>query len=107
MKPQHVNSLYHLQRPNNLESFSSMAINFKRRGIHCCNLNIGHLKPNIDDMKILLNSSNSIDVLGLCETFLNTSIDDRSIHVDGYKVERKDRYDSSSTTYESQEIESV
>ena len=50
-------------------------------------------------MKILLNSSNSINVYGLCETFLNTSTDDSSIHINGYKVERKDIYDSSSTTW--------
>ena len=62
--------------------------------MHFCNLNIRHLKPKIDDMKLLLNSSKSIDVFGVCETFLNTTVDNISIHIDGYKIERKDRYDN-------------
>ncbi|MCW4336379.1 MAG: reverse transcriptase domain-containing protein [Candidatus Thiodiazotropha endolucinida] len=72
-------------------------INFKHRGIHFCNLNIRHLKPKIDDIKLLLNQTNSIDVFGICETFLNTTIDNDSIHVDGYQIERKDRYENAST----------
>ena len=34
------------------------------------------------------------DVFGICETFLNPAIDDISINVQGYKIERKDRYES-------------
>ena len=69
-------------------------INFERRGIHFCNLNIRHLKPKIDDLKIILSPEKCIDVFGICETFLNPAIDDISINVQGYKIERKDRYES-------------
>ena len=71
------------------KSASQLDIKFKRRGIHFCNLNIRHLKPKIDEMKLLLYSSKSIDVFGVCETFLNTTVDNISIHIDGYKIERK------------------
>ena len=55
---------------------------FKQRGIQKVNLNIRYLKPKIHHMKILLDHSNSVDIFGLCETFLNDSIDNS---------ERKDR----------------
>ena len=70
-------------------------INFKCRGIHFCNLNIRHLKPKIDDLRIILSPEKTIDVFGICETFLTPAIDDISINIQGYKIERKDRYESS------------
>ena len=69
-------------------------INFKHRGIYFWNLNIRHLKAKIDDIRIILSPENGIDVFGICETFLNPSIDDISISLNGYKIERKDRCDS-------------
>ena len=49
---------------------------FLNRGIHIANLNIRHLKPKLDEIKIMLSSSNGLDVLVTCETFLNTTIPD-------------------------------
>ena len=40
---------------------------------------------------ILLSESNQIDILGVCETFLNKSIDDTLLHIDRFSFERKDR----------------
>ena len=42
-------------------------------------------------MKILLNQTNSIDIFGLCETFLNETVDNDQVHINGFKFERKDR----------------
>ena len=50
-------------------------------------------------MKILLDSANCIDIFGLCETFLNETVDDEVLSMPGYTFEHKD--------LESQEIESV
>ena len=36
--------------------------NFKTKGIHVANLNIRHLKPKIDELRIMLHLSNSIDI---------------------------------------------
>ena len=74
----------------NLDTPSQKELKFNRRGIHIANLNIRHLKPKVDQMKILLDQSNSIDIFGLCKTFLNESIDNSSIQINGYNIERKD-----------------
>ena len=71
------------------KSASQLDIKFKHRGIHFCNLNIRHLKQKTHDMKLFLNSSKSIDVFGVCETFLNITVDNISIHIDGYKTEKR------------------
>ena len=65
--------------------------NIKTKGIHVANLNIRHLKPTIDELRIMLDLSNSIDIFEVCETFLNQSVDDSTVHVKGYRFERKDR----------------
>ena len=68
-------------------------LTFQRRGIHIGNLNIRHLKPKLDNVKLMLNSLNQVDIFGLCETFLNKTIDDNTVNIEGYKIERKDRGD--------------
>ena len=65
--------------------------NFQKRGLHVSNINICHLKPKLDEVKLLLSSDNNVDVLGICETFLNKNVDDKRINIDNYKIERKDR----------------
>ena len=55
------------------------------------NLIIGYLKPKLDEVKLLLANENQIDIFGECDTFLNTSIDDSIIAIEGYTMERKDR----------------
>ena len=64
---------------------------FQSRGIHIVNLNIRHLEPKVDELKVLLPESKQVDVLGVCETFLNKSVDDKILHIDGYTFKRKDR----------------
>ena len=39
---------------------------------------------------------NSIDIFGLCETFLNDTIDNNLVHINGYKIERKDKHKTDS-----------
>ena len=43
---------------------------------------------------MLLCSSHCVDILGTCETFLNTSVPNDTLHVPGYTFERKDRAES-------------
>ena len=62
--------------------------------MHVANLNIRYLKPKIDELRIMLDMSNCIDIFGVCDTFLNKSIDASTVHVDGYNLERKDRQDT-------------
>ena len=63
---------------------------FNRRGVHIANINIRHLKPKLNQVKIMLQGS-VVDSFGVCETFLNKTINDETLHVNGYTHERKDR----------------
>ena len=81
-----------------LDNPSNCELELKRRGIHIANLNIRHLKPKVDQKKILLDQSNSIDIFGLCETCLNESTDNSSVQIIGYDFERKDRIQTSTNT---------
>ena len=65
---------------------------FQRKGLHNCNLNIRHVKPKLDDINLLLSSSNHIYILGLGKTFLNQNTEDSILNMQGYHIERKDRY---------------
>ena len=58
----------------NSKSNLQAQFNFKTRGIPVANLNIRHRKPNINEVKIMLDLSNCIDIFGVCETYLNQSI---------------------------------
>ena len=66
-------------------------LQFKHRGLHVANINICHLKPKLDEIKILLNSASNRDLLGMCETFLDENTGDNILHMDGFNFERKDR----------------
>ena len=66
-------------------------LQFKHRGLHVANINICHLKPKLDEIKILLNSASNLDLLGMCETFLDKNTGDNILHMDGFNFERKDR----------------
>ena len=70
---------------------------FLNRGIRIANLYIRHLKPKLDEIKIMLRSSNGF-FLGTCETFLNTTIPDGVLTVAGYTFERKDRSECDNTS---------
>lgn len=50
-------------------------LKFQRRGIHIANLDIRHLQPKLDDIKLMLDKSNNVDIFGVCETFLNNNVD--------------------------------
>ena len=84
--------------PKNLNENSNRNIqsamrkfNFQKRGLHISNTNICHLKTKLDEVKLLLSSVNNVGVLGICETFHNKNVDDKTINIDNYEIERKDR----------------
>ena len=60
-------------------------------GIHMVNLNIRHLKPKLDEMKLILDQQKNIDIFGLCETFLDQTVDNDILSMKGYSFKRKDR----------------
>ena len=65
--------------------------------MHISILNIRHLKPKLDDVKLLLNSENNVDVFGICKKFLNQTVEDKILKIAGYQFERKDRENCTSS----------
>ena len=41
-----------------------------KRGLHVINLNIQHILPKLNELKLILQQTRSVSILGLCETFL-------------------------------------
>ena len=60
------------------------------KGISIASLNICHLLPKLDDIKHILTKSD-LDILCLCETFLDSEILDSELQIDGYSFFRHDR----------------
>ena len=71
------------------EGFSNK-YKFGRRGVHIANISIRHLKQKLDHVKIMLHESD-IDNFCVCETFLNKTINDETIKINGFTHERKYR----------------
>lgn len=65
--------------------------NFDSKNLNIGSWNIRHLIPKLDEMSYLLQDSNCIHVLGLCETFLTNQVNDSRITIDGYNIIRRDR----------------
>ena len=63
---------------------------FKKKGLHFLHLNARSLLPKIYQVKHLATSTQAA-VIGLTETWLNSSILDSEICIPGYLTERKDR----------------
>ena len=64
---------------------------FSSKGLHVANLNVRHLLSKFDEIGIVLASENGPDILGMCETFLDSSTPDNLISVTNYDFLRKDR----------------
>lgn len=64
---------------------------FTSKGLHISNLNIRHIVPKIDELRLMLASEKGPDIFGACETFLDTNISDVQVGINGYEFLRKDR----------------
>ncbi|CAG2185221.1 unnamed protein product [Mytilus edulis] len=57
------------KRINGPQLLSSFGL--QKRGLKIANLNIQHILPKIEEIRLILNEKKSLHILGLCETFLN------------------------------------
>ena len=64
---------------------------FSSKGLNVTNLNVRHLLSKLDEIRIILASKTGPDILGLCETFLDSTVPDNLISVSDYAFLRKDR----------------
>ena len=64
---------------------------FSSKGLHVTNLNVRHLLSKLDELRLILASKTGPDILGLCETFLDSDVPDNLISVADYALLPKDR----------------
>ena len=49
------------------------------------------MKPKLDEIKLLLNASSELDILGLSGTFLDENTENNILHMEDFNFERKER----------------
>ena len=82
----------HIETSNNSISNVHREFTFHKKGIHVANLNERHILPKLDELQITLCVENSPDILGICETFLNPTVNDTQLYINDYDFIPKDRY---------------
>ena len=73
--------------------YSSLRQNIRKadsKGISMAAINVRSILPKIEEIRLLL-SVTSLDILNVCETWLDNSVNDTEISVSGYAIVRKDR----------------
>ena len=70
---------------------------FRSRGLHLCNLNISHLVPKLEELRISMTHNQCPDIL-VCETFLTNSVSDEQFKLEGFDLIRKDRSETQNKT---------
>ena len=77
--------------PTALDSeFDNLFHPFRRSGLNFIHLNTRSLKPKISELKLLANNTKAAAIC-ISETWLDSSISDAEIMLDGYSVLRNDR----------------
>ena len=76
---------------NGTDATHSTDFVFRSKGLHMANLNIRHLLPKLDELRISMACENGPDVLGICETFLNEKISCYQLTVNGFDHIKNDR----------------
>ena len=61
---------------------------FNRRGMHFIHMNIRSLVPKISEVRIIAEISKAA-VIGICERWLDNSVNDAEIHIEGYTIKTK------------------
>lgn len=75
------------------EPETCLGLTFLSKGLHLCNLNIRHILPKLDELRINMANEKCPDILGICETFLDNNVPDSQLTINGFDFIRKDRSD--------------
>ena len=84
----------YIETSNNSISNVHREFTFHKKGIHVANLNVRHILPKLDELQITLGVENSPDILGICETFLDPTVNDTQLYINDYDFIRKDRHET-------------
>ena len=60
------------------------------QGLKICCLNIRGVLSIIDELKMILDEC-KFDIMGVCETFIDSNVADNEISIDGYSIGKKNR----------------
>ena len=83
---------FHLWKCSNINCDDVFGLNLPEQGLRMGHVNVRHLIPKVDQLKILLTKRRQeIDILGVTETFLKKHHSKQLVDISGYVVERKDR----------------
>ena len=63
---------------------------FKQKGLHFIHINVRSLIPKIDELRLISRNSNAA-VIGVSETWLDSTVMDSEIKIDNYILSRRDR----------------
>ena len=64
-------------------------LQFSSKGLHLCNLNIQHILPKLNELRVVMAKNNGPDIFCVCETFLEPHMSNKQIAIDGYVIHRK------------------
>lgn len=70
---------------------NSINFEYSKKGIHVACINIQHLLPKRDEIRLHLGGNNSSDIFGLVETFLTAEVSESDISIPNFSIERRDR----------------
>ena len=60
-----------------------------KKGLRIGNINICHLNGKLDEIKFMLSNPQSIDILGICESFLDEATPDSFLTIKRFNAERR------------------
>ena len=83
-----INKVIHITSANELGETSSN--NVKINKLNCLYTNARSIVNKLDELHLYL-SEEKPDIVGITETWLNSSIDNSELNVDGYTIFRRDR----------------
>ena len=66
----------------------NLDLKFTSKTLHFSNLNIRHLVPKLDELRLHLAADNGPDIMGICETFLECSVPDCQLSIQGFNFMR-------------------
>ena len=89
--PETTNDSHKLYHDNSFDS--NLNVNddrwFSESGLKVASLNVNRLIGKLDQIKMCIDK-HTPDVFGLCETFLNSNVDNQMVQHENYITERKD-----------------
>ena len=87
---------YHLETVNICSEIHprNLILQFSTKGLHLCNLNIRHILPKLDELRLTMTINIGPDISGLCETILDGTVSDEQVYINWFDNLREDRLDT-------------